>query len=87
MKVDRDDFPERALPMTERVELKPCPFCGEKPHITRRVDEDLWTHNAVEWIGVRCSECGVGFDWPPGADVGAIEQWNTRAPGEKDQSR
>lgn len=61
-------------------ELKPCPFCGGMPDASSRMDEDIWTHNIVEWKGVHCSECGFGFEWPPGADPNAIVQWNTRTP-------
>lgn len=61
-------------------DLKPCPFCGTEPSIRKRMDEDLWTHNIVEWTGVSCDECGFGFEWPPGTEPDAIEQWNTRAP-------
>lgn len=66
------------MPMTER-ELLPCPFCGENPDVTRRMDEDIWTHNEVEWVGVHCFTCSIGFEWPPGADPDAVQQWNTRA--------
>lgn len=61
------------------IPLKPCPFCGGEPRITKRMDEDLWTHNIVEWVGVRCGNCDIGFEWPPDAEVAAVEQWNTRA--------
>jgi len=59
--------------------LLPCPFCGEQPTIRTRMDEDIWSHNIVEWTGVQCDECGIGFEWPPGAEPDAIGQWNTRA--------
>lgn len=60
-------------------ELKPCPFCGNAPRVNKRKDECLWSHNIVEWTGVRCTECDVGFDWPEGAEPDAITQWNARA--------
>jgi Lar family restriction alleviation protein len=60
--------------------LLPCPFCGKEPHKRSRQDEDLFTHNSVEWISVACTECGYGFDWPVTCEKGAVEQWNTRAP-------
>lgn len=60
--------------------LLPCPFCGGHPSVRRRQDECLWSHAIVEWTGVRCMDCDVGFDWPAGAEPDAIMQWNTRAP-------
>jgi hypothetical protein len=43
------------------------------------MDEDLWTHNIVEWTWCGCDECNVAFEWPPNAEPDAITQWNTRA--------
>jgi Lar family restriction alleviation protein len=57
----------------------PCPFCGQPPRVTKRQDECLWSHNTVDWHGVHCSTCDVGFDWPEGAERSALEQWNSRA--------
>lgn len=62
-----------------QVRPLPCPFCGEEPRLTSRMDEDLWTHNIVEWKGVRCTSCDFGFDWPPDSERSALERWNTRA--------
>lgn len=71
-----------------REAMKPCPFCGDEPSISTRMDEDIWTHNIVEWTHVSCAECGIHFEWPPGADPDAVAQWNTRAltasPGEQE---
>lgn len=67
--------------------LKPCPFCGGEPDIRTRMDEDIWTHNIVKWTGVHCAECGIGFEWPPGAEPDAAEQWNTRATFQPDGER
>ncbi len=71
--------------MDENENLKPCPFCGEEPGITKRtvlagssVAKDLWTYNQVEWTGVECFECGFGYDRSPDAEQSAIELWNTR---------
>lgn len=61
--------------------LLPCPFCGGEPSITHRMDEDIWTHNTVDWKGVHCYECGIGFEWPPDAEPDAVAQWNTRSNG------
>jgi Lar family restriction alleviation protein len=69
----------QAPSIKEALELKPCPFCGGEPDIRTRMDEDIWTHNIVEWTGVHCVECDIGFEWPPGAEPDAKEQWNTRA--------
>jgi len=62
---------------TVPVELLPCPFCGEDPDISTRMDEDLWSKNIVMWTLVSCANCDIGFEWPPGAD--AVAQWNNRA--------
>ena len=61
-----------------QIDLKPCPFCGGEPRIRKRMDEDLFTHNAVEWAGVFCANCNIGFDWPPDVEPDAVTQWNTR---------
>lgn len=64
---------------TEAPELKPCPFCGEKPRYSERLDEDLATHNQVIWKTVNCPECDVSFSIPDGYESGtAAEQWNNR---------
>lgn len=60
-------------------ELKPCPFCGELPQIAKRQDEDLWSHNLVEWTFVVCMECDVSFSSPPNSEKDAVSRWNTRA--------
>jgi hypothetical protein len=62
---------------TKTVELLPCPFCGDAPDISTRMDEDLWSKNIVMWTFVSCANCDIGFEWPPGAD--AVAQWNNRA--------
>lgn len=64
----------------ETAALLPCPFCGAKPHVYSRMDEDLATHDIVEWKCVRCPECDIEFSIPDGYDCGsAVERWNTRA--------
>lgn len=75
----RDHQQWRKPEMSEHTPLLPCPFCGNEPRIKKRHDEDIWTHNIVEWTGVYCSECDIGFDWPPDdGEPTAIEQWNAR---------
>ena len=65
---------------TKAQKLKPCPFCGEPPYTRTRQDEDLSTHDIVDWHFVGCSNCDVSFGIPDGYDCGtAVEQWNTRA--------
>ena len=65
------------------VDLLPCPFCGEEPHHREYVDEDIWTHDLVQWREVGCSECNTNFSWPvhaiePGGDDDPVARWNTR---------
>ena len=67
--------------------LKPCPFCGSAASLSTRVDEDLCTHNMVEWTEVRCGGCAVSFEWPthgyhdqdqdPSIPL-AVYEWQTR---------
>ena len=59
--------------------VEPCPFCGQSPRISKRQDEDLWSHNLVEWTTVSCSDCDVSFSSPPDSERDAVSQWNTRA--------
>lgn len=59
--------------------LLPCPFCGGAPRVSHRMDEDLSTHNVVQWNSVSCNECDIGFDIPDGYDIGtSSERWNRR---------
>lgn len=62
------------------MDLKPCPFCGGEAYTRTRKDEDLATHNIVDWNFVGCMNCDVSFEIPDGYDCGtATEQWNTRS--------
>lgn len=63
----------------DATKLKPCPFCGGEADASIYKDEDLATHNIVDWYRVGCSKCGVFFAIPDGYDGGtAAEQWNKR---------
>lgn len=65
--------------MTEETKLLLCPFCGSEPSVSRRQDEDLATHNIVEWVCISCIECGSSHcEWPVTVEPGPIERWNTR---------
>lgn len=65
------------------IELKPCPFCGSGGVIYFWQDEDLWSHNIVEWQKVRCTGCECeGQSSCEGYEESetAVAVWNTRAP-------
>jgi len=59
--------------------LLPCPFCGGEAQLQERMDEDLWSHNIVEWSNVKCSHCDCEMDDWPSHYRDAINAWNTRA--------
>ena len=60
-------------------DLKPCPFCGGKAYESVRMDEDLATHDIVEWKQVECLDCGISFDIPDGYEGGSSkDMWNKR---------
>lgn len=62
-------------------ELKRCPFCGSTPRLAKDMDEDLWSHNIVEWQQVKCTECECeGIRSCEGFEVDAVTMWNTRVP-------
>ncbi len=53
------------------IELKPCPFCGETPNMSKHFREDIWqlTH--------RCPAVGaITFDWTTSDSI--AKGWNTR---------
>jgi hypothetical protein len=54
------------------IELKPCPFCGEVPEVTKHFREDMWR------LIHRCKAVGcIVVDW---ASQEWIEEcWNQRA--------
>jgi hypothetical protein len=59
--------------------MSPCPFCGDTPSLKTRTDEDIWTHDIVEWVWVGCEECDVGFEQPVTSDDKPSELWNRRS--------
>lgn len=64
-------------------ELKPCPFCGGKPSISKQMGESLWSHNIVLWTGVQCDECEAQVGPTcEGYEIEAVDMWNRRAPAE-----
>ena len=62
--------------MSEKVELKPCPFCGEKENI----DYGLMTGTMRGFDYVQCGKCGALIHAIHiGNEIKAIEAWNRRA--------
>lgn len=61
------------------TELKPCPFCGDTPKFKSWMDENIWDHNIVKWVGIECS-CGVEVPaWPEEVvEEEVISVWNAR---------
>ena len=53
------------------IELKPCPFCGEKEYLNVSLKSSLYFTKAV------CNECGAGGPNSSSAEL-AIEAWNKR---------
>lgn len=63
----------------EHAELLPCPFCGDKPSISKHMGESLWSHDIVLWTQVQCDECEA-YAGPTceGFEVEAVDIWNSR---------
>lgn len=60
-------------------ELKSCPFCGGEAWESRRLGEDLSSHNMVNWSMVRCRNCDATTgDLPVDCDPNSVDLWNTR---------
>lgn len=68
-------------------ELKPCPFCGEKPVLYRKEDfDELDEKNGRACISVDCPKCSLNFydhtsdehDYYVRAFY-VVEKWNRRA--------
>jgi len=57
----------------EKLEVKTCPFCGEKPELTKHHKDPMWS------LLHRCKIMGpLTIDWRESlSDI--VRQWNTRA--------
>ena len=67
--------------MSNREDLKPCPFCGGEACQSKWQTESYWSSNIVWFSQVACTECevaGQSFCDDPDGDE-AKEFWNTRA--------
>lgn len=62
-------------------ELKPCPFCGGEAAVSIHYDEDIWSHNSVEWTRVRCSGFGDDAEGSPCPEPAV--SWPTHATNER----
>lgn len=65
-----------------KVELKPCPFCGGKAYIHQK-SWDIFTVG----VCVECDRCGVKTEWIAGPSLinvrrQAAEIWNNRTSNE-----
>jgi|GEM_PF-5797692 len=71
----RDDG---TLTPREKVELKPCPFCGGDAVAGSNFDNDHYV-----MCGADCDKCGgmVGY---MKTEMAAIENWNRRTPSDKE---
>jgi len=71
-------------------ELMACPFCGSAAVKSVRTDEDIWTHNQVEYTNIGCGndnlECLVEpeISWPSHQEENGVTEserlWNMRKP-------
>lgn len=59
--------------MSEKGELKPCPFCGGQD-----VFMDFDESDGVSWFWVRCLRCGCDLFKETSTEK-AVSAWNTRA--------
>lgn len=61
-------------------ELKPCPFCGGKPHISKH---SFWNEKTKGFTdhtyGIECIECHTKGNQFYETEKEAIEAWNRRA--------
>lgn len=56
--------------MTDKIELKPCPFCGGEAKLT-----DL-TQAPESWV--ECKECGARTRFFSNSEEAPVSAWNTR---------
>jgi predicted nucleic acid-binding Zn ribbon protein len=55
------------------IDLLCCPFCGDKPEITKHFREEMWR------LLHRCKIVGaISFDWSENF-AWLVSRWNTRA--------
>ena len=62
--------------MSNLVELKPCPFCGQKEAKFQHYDV-LENGEVGEFCGIRCQYCGINF-FTDGTESETIREWNIR---------
>ena len=62
----------------QEIKVKPCPFCGQQPHIT---STKPYKHTTPLRWGMVCRGCAICLGWSETA-AEAVERWNTR-PGER----
>ena len=59
--------------LTAELGLKPCPFCGETPELSKHFREDMWQ------MIHRCKVIGpMLIEWGDAERI--TKQWNKRAP-------
>ena len=68
--------------MMEKIELKPCPFCGEEGTIIVRKGKNGWRDRYAVLCDYEHGGCGAESGWYHYEEE-AIEAWNRRA---KDES-
>lgn len=63
--------------MSQKLELKPCPFCGSS-------DVHLRRHQRAEMSWVSCVGCGLEAPTETGvSDDEAVTYWNRRTPSHR----